>query len=126
MKKIINTRLHGILDYITAFVLVLPWVVDYYSSNEDTWKIAAAGALIFLYSVITNYEFGLIKLIPMKVHLVLDILIGLFLVASPWLFEFNLYTNWTMVVGFASLLIVLLSSTSPYRVTRRDLDITKP
>jgi hypothetical protein len=126
MRRIVNTKLHGILDYITAFVLVLPWIVNYHSHNEDTWKIAATGGLIFLYSSITNYEFGLVRLIPMKVHLILDVVIALFLIATPWLFEFNLYTNWTMFVGITSLLIVLLSSSTPFQITRRDLDITKP
>jgi hypothetical protein len=126
MKKIINTRLHGILDYITALVLVLPWIVNIFGNNEDTWKIAAAGGLIFLYSMITNYELGLIRLIPMKVHLAIDVLAGLFLVATPFIFEHGIYTNWTMFVGIASLLITLLSATEPYTVTARDLDITKP
>jgi len=126
MKKIVNTRLHGILDYTTAFVLVLPWIVDYYSKNEDTWKLAAIGGIIFLYSIITDYEFGLIKLLPMKVHLVLDVLIATLLIITPWLFVYNLYTNWAMFMGIALIVIVILSSASAYKITKRDLDITKP
>ncbi|MCE3259163.1 MAG: hypothetical protein K0S12_804 [Bacteroidetes bacterium] len=124
--KIINTRLHGILDYLVAFVLILPWIVDHHSTAEDTWALASLGGLIFLYSFITDYEFGLIKLIPMRVHFVFDIIAALLLVTSPWLFQFEHYTRWPAVVGLLYLVTIFLSSALPYRVTRRDLDITKP
>jgi hypothetical protein len=124
--KIINTRLHGIIDYCTALALVIPWITDYFPASEDTWILAATGSLIFLYSIITNYEFGLLKVIPMKTHLALDIFISLFLIACPFIFALPHYTKWPLILGVMGLIVTILSTPVPYKITARDLDITKP
>lgn len=123
--KIINTKLHGILDYITSFILILPWIVNYFPTEKDTWVLGAIGGVIFMYSFITDYEFGLIKVINMKTHLVLDIVIALLLIMSPKIWDFEHYSNWPVIVGFTGLFIAILSSWHSYRVTNRDLDISK-
>jgi hypothetical protein len=125
--KIINTRLHGLLDYGSAFILLLPWITSFYTGAADTRILAAVGGITILFSVITDYEFGLVKLLPMKVHLLFDTLSALFLIAMPWLFPLNNYIfYWPVIFGAAALLVALLSSPVPYRVTSTDLDITKP
>ncbi len=125
--KLINTKLHGILDQILAFALLLPWMVNYYTRSDDTWLFAAVGASISLYSLCTDYEFGLVKLLPMKTHLVFDVIVALFLIIGPWVFQLrHYYFYWPLSLGLSILLIVIFSSSIPYRITKRDLDITKP
>jgi hypothetical protein len=48
----------------------------------------ALGKSAIVYSLCTNYELGAFHLIPMPAHLWLDLLSGIFLAASPWLFGF--------------------------------------
>lgn len=124
--KIINTRLHGMIDYLTGAVLPLPYICMYEARDTGTLMLAAAGGLIILMAVMTDYELGMLKIIPMKVHLALDVIISAFLVATPWLPGFDHYLNWPALLGAAGILVVLMSSSVPYRVTKRDLDITKP
>jgi hypothetical protein len=125
--KIINTRLHGILDYTSAAILLLPWVTGHYERGQDTLLLTALGGATILFSILTDYEFGLLKILPMKVHLVLDTLSALFLLAIPWLFPVTHYQfYWPVILGLAELLVVILSSSDPYRVTAKDVDITKP
>ena len=84
-----NSRTHGILDYIvSALVAASPWLFGFADEGAETWVPYLVGVTGFLYSAATNYEFGMVRIIPMKTHLALDIASGVFLAASPWLFGF--------------------------------------
>ena len=48
--------------------------------------VLGAGAI--LYSLMTDYELSLNRSIPMKTHLTLDLMSGILLAASPWIFGF--------------------------------------
>lgn len=125
--KIINTKLHGILDYSSGIVLLLPWITNYSQRSSDTLLLAGVGAAIIFMSLLTDYEFGLIKMIPMRGHLLLDIASALLLIASPWLFPvYNYLLYWPLLFGVFELLVVLLSSHRPYQITGDDLHITRP
>src|SRR4051812_38432985 len=103
--KVINTRLHGMLDYLSAMVVLFPWFANYYTGGPDTRILAALGGITILVSLLTDYEFGLIKMLPMKAHLVFDVLSALFLLAMPWLFPLYHYAfYWPVVLGAAELL----------------------
>jgi hypothetical protein len=62
----------------------------------------------------------------MKVHIVLDILSALFLIAMPWLTgAMNYYLYWPVLLGVAELVIIFLSSTRPYVTTRTDKSLVE-
>jgi hypothetical protein len=125
--NIVNTKLHGIIDYSIASVLVLPWVVNFNEKSSDTWILASIGAVMLIYCLLTDYEWGQIKLIPMKAHFVMDILLAIVLIAAPWLFNiYNYFYYWPVALGITLLVLVIFSSPEAYRITNRDLDITKP
>lgn len=88
--KIINTHTHGILDYVVGVALIAaPWLFGFAQGGAETWVPVVLGASTLLYSLLTRYELGLVKMIPFKTHLTLDLLSGVFLAASPWLFGFS-------------------------------------
>jgi hypothetical protein len=75
MRKPIPTKVHGVLDYMTAaFLHTLPRVMGW--SRQVTATLDAAGASATAYSVLTDYELGAVKALPMKAHLTLDALSG--------------------------------------------------
>lgn len=88
--KIISTRVHGVLDYLVgALLIAAPWLFDFNRGGAETWVPVVLGAGVILYSLFTNYEYSVSKSIPMKIHLTLDVISGIFLAASPWIFGFN-------------------------------------
>jgi hypothetical protein len=88
--KIINRKFHAVLDYLSALVLIAaPWILNFSDSTSATLTAALAGILIIAMSVMTNYEGGLLRTIPMQMHLVADVILGIVLAASPWLFGFR-------------------------------------
>lgn len=73
--KLFSTKVHGVIDY--AVVAVLPAVFRLLGASEDTRRFADAGAVVTLASsLLTRYELGAFKVLPMRAHLVVDALFG--------------------------------------------------
>jgi len=81
MRKPISTSVHGIIDYMTAGMLVtLPRVMGW--SRNVTRLLDMAGASAAGYSVFTKYEMGVVKALPMKAHLTMDAMSGAALIGA--------------------------------------------
>lgn len=127
MKKLISTRFHGLLDYAAGITLMVPWLVNFYEDNNDTRLLALMGLFTIVMSLLTNYELSFIRLIPMKLHLFIDVLLAGFLIVLPFVYPmYHYYLYWPVVSGIFWLVVVLLSSSKPFVVTKRDLNITLP
>jgi hypothetical protein len=86
--RVIPTRVHGMLDYLMGAVLIIfPWLLDL-ESDAAIWVPVILGAGAIAYSLLTDYELGVLRRLPMSTHLILDMLSGTVLAASPWLFGF--------------------------------------
>lgn len=71
MPKPISTRTHGVIDYITAGTLMaLPFVLGW--SGRARGLAVGAGIATLATSLMTDYELGAVRLIPMKAHLSID------------------------------------------------------
>lgn len=87
--RFINTRVHGMLDYLMGVLLIAsPWLFGFANGGAAQWVPIILGLGALLYSIITDYELGLLKILSMKVHLMIDLISGIFLAASPWIFGF--------------------------------------
>lgn len=88
--KIISRKTHAVLDYIMGVLLIAsPWLFGFSGNEAAKWSAIAVGIIMLLTSLITNYEGGLIKVLAMSMHLVMDIVAGIFLAVSPWLLGFH-------------------------------------
>lgn len=87
--RFIPTRVHGYLDYIMGLLLIAaPWLFDFADGGAKQWIPVILGAGAIVYSLMTDYELGVSRAISMPTHLMLDLVSGIFLAVSPWLFEF--------------------------------------
>jgi hypothetical protein len=117
--KFIPTKVHGALDYIVAVALLLaPMIFGFQSVGGAAVVIPMVlGAGLFLYSLFTNYEWGVFKLLSMPYHLIVDVVASLLLLLSPFIFGFaNEAPNaWVphAVVGITVILVVIFSETTP-------------
>jgi hypothetical protein len=116
--QLIRTPLHGVLDYLVGIALVAaPWIFQFADVEAAKWVAIGSGIALIALSLLTNYELGLVPVVPMHVHLALDALLGVFLIASPWIFGFaDDGTNaWLphVAVGIAELGVAALSRPWP-------------
>ena len=87
--RFIDTRIHGYLDYLMGLLLMAaPWLFGFAIGGAAQWLPFFLGVGVIIYSILTDYELGLLKVIPMKAHLVIDLMGGILLAASPWIFGF--------------------------------------
>jgi len=83
--KLFSTRTHGVIDYLTsAKLLALPRVLGW--SENVTRVVTGAAVGTLAYSLLTRYEFGAVKVLPVKGHLALDALNGALMCSAPLLF----------------------------------------
>lgn len=113
--RFIPTRFHGILDYIVGiFMITAPWVLDFSDNDAATWTIVIAGVLVLLQTIMTDFEVGLIRRIPMKSHLTMDFILGLALAVSPWLLNFDERVYMPhLIIGVFSMLASLTTHRVP-------------
>lgn len=117
--QFIPTKVHGVLDYVVAIALIFaPMIFGFQEVGGAAVTIPVVlGIGLFLYSLLTNYEWGVFKVINMKYHLVIDVLAAALLALSPWLFGFadEAWNAWVphVVVGIAVILVVICSKSQP-------------
>lgn len=87
--RFINTRIHGMIDYMMGILLIIsPWLFGFANGGAAQWVPIILGLGALMYSLMTDYELGLLKIISVKAHLMIDLIAGIFLAASPWIFGF--------------------------------------
>ena len=88
-----------------GFLLIAaPWILGFAAGGTDQWVPVILGFGTIFYSFITDYEYGLLKMLSVKVHLIIDLIAGIFLAASPWIFGFadDLYLP-HLILGIAEI-----------------------
>jgi hypothetical protein len=118
MTKPINARVHGVLDYaaVAAF-LNAPMVFGFHGTPAAI--VYWLAGLHLLMTGFTDFPYGLFKMIPFRVHGVIDLLEGIFLLVSPWVFGFagdNAPRNFFIAMGVISLVVAALTDFSQREV----------
>ena len=112
--KVINTKTHGVLDYLMGILLIVsPWIFGFADGGAAMWIPVILGIGTLLYSLLTNYELGAFKVISMKTHLGIDMIAGIFLAVSPWIFGFadTVYMP-HLTLGIIEVLAVIMTKTT--------------
>jgi len=79
--RFLSTKTHALLDYgLGAILFLFPFVVGLNRGGLIVWGPMLLGAGLLLYSLVTNYEYSLMRLLPIKLHLALDAAGGLLLI----------------------------------------------
>jgi hypothetical protein len=118
--RVIPTQVHAIADYVTGPALAAaPELFRMRDGGPSALAPRIAGAGATAYSSVTDYELGVRRWIPMRVHLALDAAGGLALAAAPWLFgsarQGKRYWIPHALVGATELAFAVATKTEPER-----------
>lgn len=117
--KFISSKVHGILDYVVAVALFFAPVLFGFQSVGGAAVIVpmVLGIILAIYSLCTQYELGVFKVLDFQYHLAIDVLAAVFLAVSPFLFGFidQAANAWLphIIVGVAVILVVIFSKPVP-------------
>lgn len=87
--KFLSSKVHTIIGLIVGMALLFAPELFRFSDNQTATMIPIyVGIFIIISELVTTSVISPIKLVPMRIHLVLDWITGAFLALSPWLFGF--------------------------------------
>ena len=86
--KIISSKVHGILDYATVIFLLASPTLFKMEGNLSTITYGL-GVVHFCLTILTNFEFGLIKIIPFRIHGLIEVIVALGLASLAFWFYDN-------------------------------------
>jgi len=119
--RFINSRVHAFADYLTGgFLLFMPWFFGNALGSDGKGLAVISGLVIILMSLFTNYVGGVIRMIPIKIHLAADVMIGIFFIFSFWIFHLEKLVAFVFVfAGILAVFFGLFTINRPYRLRRR-------
>ena len=87
--KPISVRQHTIIGIVLgAALLIAPWLFGFADVEAAKWSAIFIGIVVLLSELTTTSPVSPIKLMPMRMHVMTDYVVGAILALSPWLFNF--------------------------------------
>lgn len=84
--NILNSKSHGILDYIFSLFLLASPTLFQMDGHLSTITYVLGIAHLFI-TMLTKFEVGVIKLIPFRIHGLIEIVVAVVLVALAFWFK---------------------------------------
>lgn len=117
--KFITKRIHAFLDYPVALTLMIfPFILGLGQSNPIALYLSVfTGIAAFLLSLLTDHDLGVLKVIPYKIHLIVDFTVAIVFIISPFIFSFKgIDMYYYLANGIAVLAVVSLHKSSESEV----------
>jgi hypothetical protein len=127
MFGLLPTRIHGFLDYLLGAAMVVIPLAFGFGAGPQTWLPVLLGGGLIIYSLLTDYEPGVVPIMGIPTHLALDVLVGLLLASSPWVFGFA-WEVWIphVLLGLAAVGSAIVTRTQPSHQVQRASGLKAP
>ena len=88
--RFLSPRLHGVVDYLAAAsLLTLPFILGLGETQPlARWLAVGTGAAVVVVSLLTNYRYGAVRVLPFRGHLAIDAAAATVFALAPALFGF--------------------------------------
>lgn len=108
MKAFISTTFYGFFNHILALTLIAsPWIFGFANTSSAALLLPMyIGWLQLIMAIFADNKLGFLKVFPMSMHNVNDVIMGSFLMCSPWVYDFH-STIWIPQVLFGGALFIL-------------------
>ena len=86
--KIISAKTHGVLDYFVVLVFLAAPSQLHLSQTPALISYSLAGIHLAL-TLLTNFPLGVLRVIPLKIHGMIELVVGPCLIALPFILGFT-------------------------------------
>ena len=118
--RIIDARIHGVLDLVTVVVLLLGPLLFGLGGSPAAIAYSLA-AIHLLMTLLTRYPMGIWKTIPFFVHGIVELIVGIFLLILPTIQGYapgSPARKFYMIVGAMILIVWALTRYAPVEEPR--------
>ncbi len=109
MHRFFTQKMHAYIDYPVALGLIaMPFLLNIGATNQVAFALSiVTGFAALALTALTDHETGIIRVLPYKLHLIVDGLVGATFVAAPFLFGFTGFdAAYYWVLGATVLVVV--------------------
>ena len=84
-KGPIPLKVHAAIEPIVAIVLIAaPWIFGFDDVGSATAVSVIVGVLMLISGMSTRWRLSIVKLIPLRTHFLMDLVLGVVLIAAPF------------------------------------------
>ena len=107
--RFVTKEIHAYLDYPVAVALMaLPFILGLGSSNPLALQLSVAtGVAAFILTILTDHHLGVIRVLSYKLHLAVDLMVGIVFVLAPFILSFEGIDAYYYWINGASVLTVV-------------------
>jgi len=100
MKPFISLSFYGFINWLVVVLLLgSPWALGYYKVGGAALFLPLLfGWIEFIMAVFSNNKHGFFRQFPMEMHLFLDVIIGSFLLMSPFVYHYDNKVFWPQLL----------------------------
>ncbi|MEL6329803.1 MAG: hypothetical protein AAFR38_09090 [Planctomycetota bacterium] len=117
--RFVTKTLHSYLDYpVAAVLMAAPFLLGLGESSPIAlWLSVGTGVAALLLTILTDHKTGLIRVLPYKLHVGVDALVGVTFLAAPFALGFEGIDAWYYWAnGAAVATVIALSKPEPSAV----------
>ena len=83
-------RAHQAIEPIAAILLIAaPWIFGFSDNDAATTLSIIVGVIVLVTGMTTRWRMSLVKLLPLRTHFMMDLAVGVALVALPFIAGFS-------------------------------------
>lgn len=115
---------HGAIEYLAGIALIAMPLILEVEAGAAVALAVALGIVVLLVAATTEDAPGMIDLIPTEIHVVLDFVLSVVLIATPFVFAFSNEVQPTVFFVGLGILHLLLTIGTRFRTRQRDRQAT--
>jgi hypothetical protein len=113
----IPLNVHAAIEPLIAIVIIAaPWIFGFSGADDAKAVCIVVGVGMLVAGAMTKWRLSLVKLIPLRTHMMTDLLLGAVLILSPFVFGFSSHggpTRFAIIAGVLELMTALATRWDP-------------